>query len=148
LRRPSEVIGERHGTCIDLALLFAACLEYIGINPVLFLIDGHAFPGYWRIDRTLKNIAASVSDSMARDDLSQMVAHPRSWSSGRQYWKELKLRVERGQIVPIETVDLTASESFDVAVQHGCRNLESQAEFNTMLDVMKAREKRVTPLPL
>jgi hypothetical protein len=60
----------------------------------------------------------------------------------------LKLRVERGQIVPIETVDLTASESFDVAVQHGRQNLKSQAEFNTMLDVMKAREQRVTPLPL
>src|SRR5262249_34162447 len=130
----------------DLALLLAACLEYIGINPVLFLIDGHAFPGYWRIDRTLKDIA--VSSALKREDLNQMFAHTRAWSSGRQYWKELNERGQRGQIVPLETVDLTASESFDVAIRHGRQNLKSQAEFNTMLDVMKAREHRVTPLPL
>ncbi|MCG8125130.1 MAG: hypothetical protein N0E55_14410, partial [Candidatus Thiodiazotropha taylori] len=28
--------------------MLAACLEYIEIHPVLFLIEGHAFPGYWR----------------------------------------------------------------------------------------------------
>ena len=48
LRTPSEVVQGKRGTCIDLALLLAACLEYIEIYPVIFLLRDHAFPGYWR----------------------------------------------------------------------------------------------------
>ena len=48
LRTPSDVIEGRRGTCIDLALLTMACLEYIEVYPVIFLLGGHAFPGYWR----------------------------------------------------------------------------------------------------
>lgn len=51
LRSPSEVFRGGAATCIDLALLFASCLEFVGIYPVLFLIEGHAFPGYWRSDK-------------------------------------------------------------------------------------------------
>ena len=51
LRSPSEVFRGQAATCIDLALLFASCLEFVGIYPVLFLIEGHAFPGYWRSDK-------------------------------------------------------------------------------------------------
>uniref|UniRef100_UPI00097CB514 hypothetical protein n=1 Tax=Pelomonas sp. KK5 TaxID=1855730 RepID=UPI00097CB514 len=48
LRTPSTILGNRSGTCIDLALLFAACLELIDVHPVVFLLHGHALPGYWR----------------------------------------------------------------------------------------------------
>ena len=48
LRTPSQVLEEGRATCIDLALLFTSCLEYVGIYPVIFLISGHAFPGWWR----------------------------------------------------------------------------------------------------
>jgi hypothetical protein len=41
------VLTDGRGTCIDLALLIAACLELIGLHPVLFLLTGHAFVGYW-----------------------------------------------------------------------------------------------------
>lgn len=50
LRTPSTVLGGRRGTCIDLSLAIAASLEYIGLNPVIFLLNGHAFPGYWSGD--------------------------------------------------------------------------------------------------
>lgn len=47
LRTPCNVIAEKRGTCIDLAILFASCLEWIGIYPVLIMNEGHAYPGYW-----------------------------------------------------------------------------------------------------
>ena len=47
LRTPCEVVAEKRGTCIDLAILFASCLEWIGIYPVLILNEAHAYPGYW-----------------------------------------------------------------------------------------------------
>ena len=47
LRTPTDVLTEGRGTCIDLALLLAACFELIGLHPVVFLLTGHAFAGYW-----------------------------------------------------------------------------------------------------
>jgi hypothetical protein len=48
LRSPSSILGSRAGTCVDLALLLASCLEYVEIYPVIVLYDGHASVGYWR----------------------------------------------------------------------------------------------------
>jgi hypothetical protein len=44
LRTPSDIVMGKRGTCIDLTLLLAACLEYAEIYPVLFLLKDHAFP--------------------------------------------------------------------------------------------------------
>lgn len=43
LRVPSDILKGGRGTCIDLALILAACFEYIGLHPVIFLMRGHAF---------------------------------------------------------------------------------------------------------
>ena len=66
LRSPSEVFRGGAATCIDLALLFASCLEFVGIYPVLFLIEGHAFPGYWRSDKAwwrMKHFRFNANDA-------------------------------------------------------------------------------------
>jgi hypothetical protein len=47
LRKPSDVLRGQRGTCIDLTLLMAACLEFVEIKPVIFTLDDHAFLGYW-----------------------------------------------------------------------------------------------------
>ena len=44
---PEQILKHRRGTCLDLALLCAACVERMGLNPVCFLIQGHAFFGAW-----------------------------------------------------------------------------------------------------
>ncbi len=40
LRTPSDILASNSGTCIDLALLLASCLEYIDIYPVVVLLVG------------------------------------------------------------------------------------------------------------
>ncbi|MEM9744318.1 MAG: hypothetical protein AAF918_16665 [Pseudomonadota bacterium] len=52
VRNPSRIMVEKRGTCIDLTLLFAACLEYVGIGVGVFLLKGHALPAYWRSSPT------------------------------------------------------------------------------------------------
>src|SRR5262249_40575261 len=51
---PVERIGA--GTCLDLGLLYAACLEHIGLEPVLAILDmgewWHALVGAWRVPGT------------------------------------------------------------------------------------------------
>lgn len=48
VRFPDEIIEHKRGTCHDLALLFASCLEHVGIRPMIVLVRGHTFIGYWR----------------------------------------------------------------------------------------------------
>jgi hypothetical protein len=39
-----DVLQNRAGTCIDLAILYGSVCEAVGLRPVLFLIPGHCFP--------------------------------------------------------------------------------------------------------
>ncbi|WP_210492100.1 DUF4011 domain-containing protein [Patulibacter sp. SYSU D01012] len=48
VRTTAQVLEERFGTCVDLAVTYAACLEQAGLFPVLWLVDGHAFAGFVR----------------------------------------------------------------------------------------------------
>jgi hypothetical protein len=44
LQYPRDTIQKRSGTCIDLAILYAAMLSSVNIEPYLVVIDGHCFP--------------------------------------------------------------------------------------------------------
>ncbi len=41
---PRDVIRDRSGTCIDLAILFASMANAVGLDPYLALVPGHCFP--------------------------------------------------------------------------------------------------------
>jgi hypothetical protein len=43
IRLPSEVLGQRSGNCIELALLFASAAEAIRLHPLIVLLPTHAF---------------------------------------------------------------------------------------------------------
>ncbi len=44
---PRDVVEQRQGTCIDLAVTMAALWERMGLAPVLVFMKGHAFAGVW-----------------------------------------------------------------------------------------------------
>jgi hypothetical protein len=48
IRPLDEVVKRSRGTCHDLAVLFASCLEQIQIYPLIILITGHTFFGFWK----------------------------------------------------------------------------------------------------
>ena len=45
VRLPHKVLEEHKGTCLDLSVLYASCLEAAGLHPLLILVHGHAFAG-------------------------------------------------------------------------------------------------------
>ncbi|MBP8301265.1 MAG: DNA helicase, partial [Planctomycetes bacterium] len=49
VRTPEQVLGDRLATCLDLAVLYAAVLEHIGLRPLVVLQNGHAFVGAWLV---------------------------------------------------------------------------------------------------
>lgn len=46
IRLPREVITGKTGLCIELSLLYASVLMDAGLDPVIYLIPGHAYPGF------------------------------------------------------------------------------------------------------
>jgi hypothetical protein len=141
LRTPSDVLTGGRGTCIDLALVLASCMEYIDIYPVVFLLEGHAFPGYYTSENTHREIREWLSRN----------AGPReedSWMLGGEFYSNLLDLVTKGEIVPLETTVLTKRGGFWEAVEEGLLNLSNRNEFQFLVDIKLARENGVTPLPL
>jgi hypothetical protein len=56
--------------------------------------------------------------------------------------------VRLGRLVPLETVWLTEHSGFWDAVDGGKDNLKSRSRFHSMLDIARARDENVTPLPI
>ncbi len=160
IRTPSEIVAGGFGTCIDLALMVAAVLEAVEIYPVIFLLNDHAFPGFWRTDSAreefLELVASSASatalapDGVRGDGLAATAPPPVAWSFDASTRDAIVAFIERGDLVPLESVSLTARESLSVAIDTG-RGYFAKRErkrFLCMLDVRTAREQGVTPLPL
>ncbi len=127
IRTPTEVLTGRLGTCLDTTLVLAAVLEQCGINSTIWLIRGHAFLGYWRIDSAL----ATVSTTEAIEVVNQ---------------------VDLGNIGLLETTMVTQSApdaTFDDA-RHAPRVRHLSNDLSNILgvtDVRQARHARIYPLP-
>lgn len=49
VRLADSVMAQKLGTCLDMALLYASCLEAIGLNALIVITQGHAFAGAWLV---------------------------------------------------------------------------------------------------
>ena len=160
LRTPSEVLRTRSGTCIDLALLMAACLEWIEIYPVIFLLQGHAFPGYWRgqeLHADFVKVGATGAEAPLTATTGQegVQAAPseqvpwllRTGKDGKgPVHAEMLAHLKRPDLIVLETVGLTTARPFLSAADEGRDHLADG--FISMVDIQIARESDVTPLPL
>ncbi|MBS1753413.1 MAG: hypothetical protein JST34_05135 [Bacteroidetes bacterium] len=46
IRMPREVVTGKTGLCIELSLLYASIMANAGMDPVIYLVPGHAYPGF------------------------------------------------------------------------------------------------------
>lgn len=158
LRTPSEIVNSNSGTCIDLALLLASCLEYIGVYPVVVLLVDHAFVGYWRsegahdhfvsvqaIPQTLPSLGSPVARAAALPYVDEY-----GWRLTKLNYAEVMAYVTSGHLVMLEATYLTAAKKFSEAREQGRANLRDWKEFDSLLDIQVARTATppVTPLPI
>jgi hypothetical protein len=154
LRTPSAVARFHSGTCIDLALFFAACLELVDVYPVIFLLEGHAFPGYWRSDTYFDEFIQARPElvepaaGMINLNAGGALAQRDPWIIEKENYREVVQYVNDGKLVPLETVRLTENCGFWDAVEAGREHLADKSEFHSMVDIALARAKQVTPLPI
>lgn len=125
---PSQIIAERFGTCLDLALLFAACCERTGLHPLVLMHEGHAYAGCWLVERTFPEPAAEGADAL------QQV---------RKHETEALLTVFETTLVTSEAPGVL-SDAERAARTH----LQTERPFRLALDVCRARLGRIVPLPI
>lgn len=127
IRLADAVLDQHLGTCMDMTLLYVACLEAMGLNPVMVMMKGHIFAGVWLVEE-------SFSD-MIMDDPSQ-----------------LEKRMSRGihEMVVVECTAMCAgkSRSFDEAVTLAEHHVSNYGSFAFVIDVKRARSMGIRPLPV
>jgi hypothetical protein len=123
IRTPDQVLDERFGTCLDTTCLLAGLLEQAGLNAVMFVVQGHAFAGFFPMGDQL---GAAVERDV--DVVRNLVEH--------------------GRIVPIETTTLCEGQQlpFDEAVKQARRRV-FETRIETLISIHDARIANIRPLP-
>ncbi|KYH13708.1 DUF4011 domain-containing protein [Staphylococcus kloosii] len=125
IRYPKEIIQYKNGTCLDFAFLFAACIEAVGIHPLVIFTKGHAFVGFWLED---KKFTETYIDDFAA--ISKRMA---------QGVKEIEV-VEATAFVNGEDI------SFENAVLMAQENLINPYNFEGIVDISAGRNFGITPI--
>lgn len=126
VRMIDTILSQKIGTCLDLSLLYAMCLEAVGINPLVIIIKGHAFAGGWLIDDTFPD---SINDDYSL--LSKRIA------------------VGINEILLVESTLMNFGNTtlFDDAIKAGNYHLANTENFILFVDVKRARFAGIRPLP-
>jgi hypothetical protein len=157
LRTPSEIVATGSGTCVDLALLLASCLEYMDIYPVVVLLAGHAFVGYWRTEPFHQRFCAiehvpELGIEIGPESVQSKVAlvDPFKWRLSQQQYLEIMGCVRRDELRMLEATGLCFNFSFAESLREGRGNMTPRSEFDSLLDIKLARSAQppVTPLPI
>lgn len=127
VRLADAVIGQKLGTCLDLSLLYCSCLEAMGLHPLIILKEDHAFAGVWLEDLSFPDAVtddASFITKRAADGVNE--------------------------IAVIECTLFTAGKnaSFDGARAYASREMNDAASVEYIIDVSRARQSGIVPLPL
>jgi superfamily I DNA and/or RNA helicase len=116
IREVNDILKFKLSTCLDSALLYAACLEQSGLNPLIFLKKGHAFVGLWLEDKNL----------------------PRVFDEDPQFFRK---RIELNEILSFEATFLTSDTRVDFkTVEENAKNhFRDEESFNLGIDVKYCR---------
>jgi very-short-patch-repair endonuclease len=125
IRLPAEISTSKIAACMDTSILFASCLELMGLNTVIALTKGHAFVGVWLIDERFP--------VLTNDDPM-----------------DLRKRVDSRDIVLFESTLVTNSSpvTFEQAKQSARELIEEENEedFVYLIDIAQARARKIRPL--
>ena len=125
IRLAREISNNRMGACLDLSVLFASCLELMGLNTVIALTKEHAFVGVWLINTQFPLV--TNDDPM-----------------------DLRKRVDARDLVLFETTMVTNSTrtTFAQACDYARRLIDEdhESEFVYVVDIAQARSMKIRPL--
>ncbi|TAY41484.1 DUF3320 domain-containing protein [Rhizobium leguminosarum] len=125
VRRPATIVEDGLATCLDTSLLFAAALEAVGLNPVIVLLDGHAYAGFWLVKKTFPNLIETDAG-------------------------EVRKALSGKELVTFETTAVTHNppSTFDDAMRIARTSTSEQEEdrFVAAIDITRARMSQIRPM--
>lgn len=107
VRTLDQLLETGQGNCIELACAFAACAYSAGIQPVIFIVHGHAFGGVYLNDR---REGANWNKALTSEFASIMNI------------------MEQGVVLPIETTAIPSGAPFSTAVEVIKRHFAQRAD--------------------
>lgn len=126
IRLADTVFSNRMATCLDFSVLFASCLEAAGMNPLIAVVDGHAFGGLWLTDETFPEAVQYDPSALTK-------------------------RVSKGLsticLVECTALACDAGYEFEAAEVLGRQHLDKPEEFLYVVDIKRARMAGILPLP-
>lgn len=126
IRLPNDIKNHKTGACLDLSLLFSACLEHIGLNSIIAITDTHACCGLWLIDECFP--------LLTNDDAM-----------------DIRKRVASKDIVLFETTLATSDSpiTFGQAIEYANQIISEDSEdaFVYAIDLTQARKRQIKPIP-
>lgn len=126
IRTPDRILEGRVATCLDLAMLFASCLEQAGLRPVILMKEGHAWVGVW------------LHEACFPDPLTDDV-------------QAVRKRVDSGELLVFETTAVAHHQShrpsLRIAMEQGQEHLLDEQAFGYAIDIHRARELQIRALP-
>jgi hypothetical protein len=127
VRLVDKVLTEKLGTCLDLTLLFASCLEAIGIHPILVVLKNHIFVGAWLINNVYSKVVGDDASFLLKGSADGV-----------------------NDIVMLECTSLTSSDkvTFEDAVHTAENELRDEGLFRYFIDVFRCRLDKIRPLPI
>lgn len=127
VRLPDAILNHKIANCLDLTLLYAACLEAVGLHPLVVFTEGHAFAGVWLIQE-------SFSESV-QDDSSLLT-------------KRLAAGVHEISLVESTMMCEGSRSSYQEAEKTAASHLNSPEQFFGFVDVKRARASSIRPIPI
>lgn len=127
IRVPSNIVSSSISTCLDTTMLFCSVLEQAGLHPFVVITKGHAFAGVW--------LQPDMFSSLPMEDVAT-----------------LRKRKDLNELIVFETTLATKEppSPFSHAIKKGAEQIseEYEDEFELVVDVHRARDRRILPLSL
>jgi len=141
---PQAILKHQAGTCLDLALLFAGCLERIGLYPLIFLINGHAFLGYWVSEEDFQDFwekepmfdPSGVRPEELHKKMAQFLL---------ERYARLGKRISNESIIPLNSITFTQGKDFSECREEGLKFCKE--DFIAIVDIIVARKEGIKPIP-
>ncbi|WP_252177136.1 DUF4011 domain-containing protein [Endozoicomonas sp. 4G] len=125
IRLAADISASKISACLDTSVLFASCLELMGLNPVIALTKEHAFVGVWLIDECFP--------VLTNDDPM-----------------DLRKRVDARDLVLFESTLVTNDQpvTFEQAKAQARELIseEKEQDFVYLIDIKQARSRKIKPL--
>ena len=126
IRTPGRVLESKLGTCLDLAMFCASCLQQAGLRPAVLFKKEHAWVGVW--------------------------LHPTSFPAPiNDDAQAIRKRIDTGEFIAFETTGIaqhhSVRPSLRAATDMGLAHLREESDFLFGIDIQRANEVGIKPLP-